>query len=163
MDFGMSEQEMKEHIKHLLRQRNLLLWHDASTLLNHGHMIFTVTAIYDPALYYTPSEMKQMGRGEINVPDIVEKPEVYILGRSKADEAQQLSFAETRLDDLQALQRKSRLYNGVEVEDVMRFFHGDGPAQQFEAGEKKGGHHGCVHCDARSNRFCDLTYCFRRR
>ena len=29
--------------------------------------------------------------------------------------------------------------NGVEITDVMRFSHGDGPEQQLEAGEQKGG------------------------
>ena len=86
--FGMSVQEMRDRIKQLHRQRHLLLWHDASTLLNHGYMLFTITAIYDPAFYYTPSEMEHMGRGCVNVPDLVEKPEIYILGRSKADEGE---------------------------------------------------------------------------
>jgi len=36
--------------------------------------------------------------------------------------------------------------NEVEITDVMRFFHGDGPEQQFEAGEKKGGNAGCASC-----------------
>ena len=45
----------------------------------------------------------------------------------------------------------------------MRFFHGDGPAMQFEAGNKIGGYYCCVSigCDSQSTRFDDLVYCFR--
>jgi hypothetical protein len=41
------------------------------------------------------------------------------------------------------------LSNGVQVNDVMRFFHGDGPAQQFEAGNSVGGNYCCVGCGVR--------------
>ena len=46
------------------------------------------------------------------------------------------------------------------ITDVVRFFHGDGPAQQFEAENKVGGHYPCVACDAKSSCFDDLAYCF---
>ena len=101
-------------------------------------MLFTITLIYDPAFYYTPAEMKEMGKGEINVPAVVEEPQVYILGRSKADEAEQLSYAETRIDDLKALTRKLSLANGVEIEDVMRFFFmAMGQLNNLRQGRKK--------------------------
>ena len=32
-----------------------------------------------------------------------------------------------------------QLNSGIKVFDVLRFFHGDGPAQQFEAGNSIGG------------------------
>lgn len=51
---------------------------------------------------------------------------------------------------------------GILVHDIMRFFHGDGPAMQFEAGNKIGGYY-CVGCDAHSSRFDDLPYCFHPR
>ena len=37
-------------------------------------------------------------------------------------------------------------------------FHGDGPAQQFEAG---GGNYSCVGCGARTDRMDDIAYTFR--
>ena len=42
----------------------------------------------------------------------------------------------------------------------MRYFHGDGPAMQFEAGNKIGSYHNCVGCNAHSLHFDDLVYCF---
>lgn len=46
------------------------------------------------------------------------------------------------------------------VHDIMLFFHGDGPAMQFEAGNKIGGYYCCVGCDAHRSHFDDLPYCF---
>ena len=45
---------------------------------------------------------------------------------------------------------------GNTITDVLRFFHGDGPAQQFEAGNKIGGNYPCVGCDAKASTFDDL-------
>ena len=43
----------------------------------------------------------------------------------------------------------------------MRFFHGDGPEQQFESGEQRRGNNGCISCSGDSHRYHDLVYCFR--
>ena len=45
--------------------------------------------------------------------------------------------------------------------DVVRFFYGDGPAAQFEAGHKQGGTFCCTGCGADSGRFSDIAYCYR--
>ena len=65
---------------------------------------------------------------ESQCPRNVKIPQVYILGRSRADEAEQLSYAETRIDDLKAFTRNPSLTNGIEIEDAIPFFHGHGPA-----------------------------------
>ena len=48
------------------------------------------------------------------------------------------------------------------MNDVMQLFHGDGPEQQFESGEQRGGNAGCSACSGDSRRYRDLTYSFRR-
>ena len=58
-------------------------------------------------------------------------------------------------EDLQVLKTTA----GTPVVDVLRFFHGDGPAQQFEAGHKIGGKYSCVGCGALTSRFDDFAYC----
>ena len=44
----------------------------------------------------------------------------------------------------------------------MRFFHGDGPQQQFEAGEQKGGNAGCASCSGDARMYKDLAVSFSR-
>ena len=44
----------------------------------------------------------------------------------------------------------------------MRFFHGDGPQQEFEAGEQKGGNAGCASCSGNARKCKDLAVSLRR-
>ena len=44
----------------------------------------------------------------------------------------------------------------MQLNDILRFFHGDGAAMKFEAGNKIGGHYCCVGCEAYSSCFDDL-------
>ena len=84
---------------------------------------------------------------------IVERPQDYILGRCDSSEVDQLAYINTRKACLQSMNIKITTSNGVEITDVIRFFHGVGPEQQFEAGEQKGGNAGCASCsggDARN-------------
>ena len=39
----------------------------------------------------------------------------------------------------------------------MRFFHGGGPEQQFEAGEQTGGNAGCASCNGDARKYKDLS------
>jgi len=73
-----------------------MVWGDNSTLLNHGHLLLTVNAVYDEALYYTNNEMKDRGQKNIDVQSLVERPLVYILGRCGSSEVKQLAYINTR-------------------------------------------------------------------
>ena len=42
---------LKELRKKLECTHHLMFWHDGSTLSNHSHILMTVSAMYDPALY----------------------------------------------------------------------------------------------------------------
>lgn len=44
-----SEIESKERLKAMERKRHLMIWGDNSTLLNHGHLLLTVSSVYDEA------------------------------------------------------------------------------------------------------------------
>ena len=52
--------------------------------------------------------------------------------------------------------------NGKGDIDIVRFFHGDGPQQQFEAGEQKGGNAGCASCSGDARMYKDLAVSFSR-
>ena len=135
-----SEDDMIQKLKRLERTRYIQLWHDASVVINHGHILYDVNIIYDPAAFYTEEEM-----GIEGIQEIVEKPEVYLVGRCRAND-EQLAYSETRLECLLELSQPTKVNGEIVVEDVMRFFHGDGPASQIEAGHQKGGNYFCVSC-----------------
>ena len=106
--------------------------------------------------------MQQKGKN-IDVPMIVEEPEIYILSRSSSTLCDQAQYAACRRECLLDLSQSLTTEAGIEIHDVMRFFHGDGPAMQFEAGNKIGGYYCCVGCEAHSSCFSDLTCCFHAR
>ena len=68
---------------------------------------------------------------------------------------------DTRQECLDQLPHHVETSKGEKVNDVVRFFHGDGPEQQFESGEQRGGNAGCTACSGDVRRYRDLTYSFR--
>ena len=153
--------QRRERLIKFEKTRHLMIWGDGSTILNHGHLLYLIQCIYDPAFYYSSAEMQTKGFGDIDVPALVEKPHIYILGRCSAKEVEQLTYVETRRECLDQLNNNLLTSKGVPVVDLMRFFHGDGPEQQFESGEQRGGNNGCIACSGDSRRYRDLVYCFR--
>ena len=129
-----------------------MVWGDNSTLLNHGHILLTVSAVYDEALYYTTEEMKGKGQEKIDVQSLVERPHVYRVGRCGSSEVEQLSYINTRKACLQTMDANVMTSGGIQITDTMQFFHGDGPQQQYEAGEQKGWHAGCASCSGDARR-----------
>ena len=51
--------------------------------------------------------------------------------------------------------------SGEPLSDKMRFFHGDSPSCQYEAGQQKGGNYYCAICGANAHRVYELNYAFR--
>lgn len=97
----------------------------------------------------------------IDVQGTVETPEVHILGRSSSSLEDQALFSACRNECLKLLDEPLSLSDGIQVKDVMRFFHGDGPAQQFEAGNSIGGTYCCVGCGVKNDRIDDIAYALR--
>ena len=130
---------MKEKLKKYERSRNFVTWHDASVIANHGHILFNVHVMYDPAVFYTSKEYKELTGCNVNVQSVVEQPELYIIGRCKSND-EQLSYIETRIECLEELKTDLQLssidekYEVIILNDSMRLFKGDGPAIAFEAG-----------------------------
>ncbi|PFX18160.1 hypothetical protein AWC38_SpisGene17480, partial [Stylophora pistillata] len=84
--------------------------------------------------------MEDQGKkGNVDVQSLVERPQVYILARCGSSEAEQIACISTRKACLEGLKNKLVTSNGVQIADVMRLFHGDGPKREFESGEQKGG------------------------
>ncbi|PFX23630.1 hypothetical protein AWC38_SpisGene11812 [Stylophora pistillata] len=60
-------------------------------------------SLYDPAFYYSSAEMKARGYDDMDVPALVEKPHLYILGRCSAKEVEQLGYVDSRRECLDQL------------------------------------------------------------
>ena len=99
--------------------RHLIIWSDHSSIMNHGHLLLTVNAIYDPAFYYTSEEL----HGK-NVQELVEKPHIYIMARYRDAIEDQLLYSETRLEDINELGNQLLSSQKVSIRDICRFFHG---------------------------------------
>ena len=130
--------------------RHVKLWHDHSSIAAHRYLLILVSILYDLALFYTIEEIKRLKDVEIDVPAILDECEVHILGRSSSSTEDQLTFIDTWCECLKEMTENVHMSNGVNVVDNVRFFYGDGPAVQFEAGHKQGGTYCCDGCGASS-------------
>lgn len=74
----------------------------------------------------------------VNVQATVEAPYVYLLARSGSAVKDQLLYVPTRLEDVVELDTHLSV-QGLEYKDHLRFFSGDTPARQMEAGQQCGG------------------------
>ena len=137
-----SEPLLRQKLKTITQTRHLKAWHDHSEIANHGHLL-VISAIYDPAFYYTNSKMEEKGVF-INIELVVEQPFLYIFTRSSSSLDDQAHIYNLRAHDLADMDADLHTDAGVPVHDVIQFSHGDGPLQQVEAGAKIGGSYICV-------------------
>ena len=76
----------KETLKEYERSRHFIVWHDSSVIANHGHILFNVHVLYDPAVFYTSEEYKKLTGYDVNIQREIETPELYIIGRCKSND-----------------------------------------------------------------------------
>ena len=153
---------MRKRLKMFERTRHFMLWQDNSTILNNGHILLMVTMLYDHAFFHTSQEMAQAGHPALDVQAEVEKPHLYIMGRCGSSDADHLCYIETRKQCLSDLGTNIKTSEGIEILDKMRFFHGDGPEQQFESGEQSGGNAGCAACKSDARKYPIIDYNMRQ-
>jgi len=118
--------------------------------MNYGHILLTVNAIYDAAFYITSEELNGL-----DVQELVEKPQIYLLARCRDTTEDQLLYSETHLDDIQQLEIDITSSHNTPVKDVCRMFHGDHPGQEIESGKQNGGHYRCYGCTGASAAYTD--------
>ena len=157
-EFNTSDNEIDtetllNRLKNFERSRNLMMWHDCSTISNHSHFLVMVSTIYDPAVYLTNEEYFIKSGQKVNVQATIERPHLYIFGRCPSNE-QQLLYSEERIEDILQLNEPISLDNSVLIRDIARVFKGDNPAAQLEAGQQKGGHFFCF--------ICKIKACFNK-
>lgn len=133
-----TDDDIRNLLKYYQRTRSVKIWHDHSDLLNRSYISFMASFIYDKANYLTDEEFMTLRHStkKVCVQSLVETPKLYILGQSPSTDKDQLSYIETRLEDLKECQ-VSKTTNGIELKNEIRFFSGDGPARQFESGQQR--------------------------
>ena len=147
---------LKNKLKSFQRRRHISMWHDGATICNHSHVLFMVSILYDIAIHYTDEEVLEMSGKSVDVQATIETPEIYILGRCPGT-TELTAYSEIRMEDIIELV-KPLSFNGTNVYDIMRFFKGDGPSCQFEAGQQKGGNYFCWKCGINSERVGDYAH-----
>ena len=154
---SLDESGLRQRLIKFERTRSFMIWHDASCLANHGHLVFMVHTLYDPAIHLTDEEYKIKTGKSVNVQSIIEKPELYIVARCKSND-EQLAYVETRTACMLDLRDKLSI-EGIDICDRIKLFKGDGPAVQLESGQQKGGYFYCV-CGIHSERVTELDHAF---
>ena len=81
---------LTKKLKAYERTRNLITWHDGSSLSSHSHLLITVACLYDRAVFLTDEEYYQKEGVHVNVQAVVEKPFIHILARTPATDQQLL-------------------------------------------------------------------------
>ena len=144
-DDNLSLEERRAKLKSLERTRNFIVWHDNSTVANHGFLVCMIGCLYDPAVFYTNDEYLVKTGKHTDVQKVIEKPEVNFIARCGSSDQEQMLYTETRLECIQGL-KENLTTEEIEFVDKLRFCHGDSPARAFEAGQQKGGNYYCTSC-----------------
>ena len=66
-DDSLSNETLVNKLKSLERRRHLIIWHDGSSLANHSHILMTIAAVCDPAVYFRDEEFFEKNKRMINI------------------------------------------------------------------------------------------------
>ena len=144
--------------------RHLAIWHDHSTILHTGYILFAVWIIYDPKVFISEEEYTSVYRQQItNLQEIIEEPVVYMIAPSTSSPEHQIALVPDRVECLMELTQPILSKCGVEVNDKLRFFCGDAPARQFERGTQLGGTYKCGSCGCKDKMMADLPHALQKK
>ena len=84
----------KDYQRNTDTTRHLKIWHDHSDILNHSYMTIISSTLYDTASFLINDECKRKYPDHLpaDVQAMVEKPFLYILGRSSCNDVDQLFY-----------------------------------------------------------------------
>ena len=115
-----------------------------------------IRLLYDKAVYYTPEELLNIKGREIDVQQIIQTPEIYLLARASDTAIDKLSYIETTTEDITELKTNLKSDSNVEFTDKMKYFNSDLPEQCYEQGKMEGGDFPCAGCKEKASNFSDL-------
>ena len=151
----LTREELSDILKAQQRTRHLAIWHDHATVLSKGYILITIHTLYDPAVHIEDMEEKA------SVQTLVEEPQLYMFALNSSSVEDQAAIIPDRVECLQDLDEPVYTSEGVPVNDVMKYFVGDHPAQQFERGTQVGGNYKCGGCGCRSQLMDDQAHALR--
>ena len=132
-------------------------WHDHSTILHTGYILFAVWILYASVIFLSEEEYATAYRQQItNLQEIVEEPVVYMIAPSTSSPERQLALVPDRADCLTELSKPIISKLGVEIQDVLRF------ARQFERGTQLGGACKCGSCGYKDIMMADLPHALQK-
>lgn len=108
-------------------------------------MAVLVGVLYDPIVFLSESECP-------GIQECVEEGTIHIVAHGSSSLSDQATIVPERLAELDGMSEPVVTDSGIEVVDTLRFFKGDKPAAQFEAGISCGGHYPCVGCVCSSSK-----------
>ena len=84
--------------------RNLAIWHDHSTILRTGYILFAVWIVYDPIVFLTEEEYTAIkGQSISYLQEIIEEPLIYMIAPSSSSPDEQLALVPDRCECLTQL------------------------------------------------------------
>ena len=161
---GKSVEELRELLCQAQKSRHLCMWHDHATILKMGFIMVTVHVMYDPLVFYTDEEYKELNPGtDVCIQPEVEQPEIHPLALGSSSAEDQAALIGDRLSRLLELNEPVKTDTGIEISDTLRFFTGDHPATQFEQGSKQGGTYKCGVCGCQEYLFDDQAHTLQHK
>ena len=154
-------QYLMKRLKNLEHTWHLSLWHDHSVVLSRGYILVTLSVIFDEAVFDV--SLYDERKHGVKLQEYVEQPEIYMICMSSSSVDDQVAIIPDRLECLSSLSQPLISGNGVEINDVLRFFVGDHKAIAFEQGAQCGGNFPCGTCGIHVSKFTDQTHALRRR
>ena len=94
------ENAIAEH-KAYQTKRNLAIWHNHSTILQTGCILFAVWIVYDPIVFLTEKECTcQTSKSVSNLQEIIKEPLIYMIAPSSSSPDEQLALVPNRVECL---------------------------------------------------------------
>ncbi len=152
-----TEAQCRMKLEEVMTTRHLKVWADHSCITSHSYFLVMVSVMYDPAVFITDEEYRVKFKVAKSVQSLVEVPRIYILGLSDATEVEQAMYYEPIHQDLLKLDQPVYTEDNIAYSDTLRFFVGDLPGRESEAGQQRGGNNPCP-CGALASRHSDLKY-----
>ena len=107
--------------------------------------------MYNPVLFLSESESP-------GVQEFVEEGEIHFITHGSSSLADQACLIPERLAELEGLNEPLYTSGGIQIANTLKYFNGDKPAVEFEAGISCGGSFPCVGCVCSSSRFSDFAH-----